>query len=172
MLALLWESFYTCALVFGFGYLLNLLAYRHVLRRTQWGGRAVSKKSFKAVKHKAFDERHTRNNLLLKWMDFGGGLYGTVAMVRLLFIEIAEIRDFFADWTGIGNFIGQLGLDTLIKFFIEQFMNFISASVWPVHYLGHLEFLPLLIFIAALWCMYTLSEKLARLTLTKLLAAS
>lgn len=71
-----------------------------------------------------------------KWMAFGGGFYGVVGVFTYLVVELGEIRDFLAQFSGFGNLLSRLSVDLLVGLFIDSIMNFIVAVTWPVYWLG------------------------------------
>jgi len=81
-------------------------------------------------KSKKFDPLHS------KWMQFGGGFYGVVAVFTYLLIELAEVRDFVANFADLfrGGLIGMV-----VNFFIESLRNFIAAIAWPAYWLGRIS---------------------------------
>lgn len=81
------------------------------------------------VKRK-FDPLHS------KWMEFGGGFYGVVAFFTYALIELAEIRDFLLNLSGM--FRGGL-ISILVNFFIESIKNFITAIAWPAYWLSRIH---------------------------------
>jgi hypothetical protein len=71
-----------------------------------------------------------------KWLAFGGGFYGIVALLTYAVVELGEIRDFVARYDGFFSMISQFSLDMLIEVVINAFVNFIVAIAWPVYWLG------------------------------------
>lgn len=73
-----------------------------------------------------FDPLHS------KWMEFGGGFYGVVALFTYGLVELGEIRDFLLNFSDI--FSGGL-ISLIVQFFIESIKNFIIAIAWPAYWL-------------------------------------
>ena len=71
-----------------------------------------------------------------KWLTMGGGFYGVVAVLTLLWIELWEIIDFITGFEGFGTLAGLFSINTLINLFSETLMNTLSALVWPLYWLG------------------------------------
>lgn len=108
------------------------------------------------------DKYGTSNPILIKWLHFGGGYYGVVAFVKLLFIEFAQLKGFVSDWQGLDQFIAALGLQTIINFFVEQMKAFVQAIIWPTHYLSTFSILHCAIFVISTYALYLLSKHWAR----------
>lgn len=70
-----------------------------------------------------------------KWLKFGGGFYGTVALYTYGLIEFQEIRDVIASFGGIPPFLQAVDVRMLIRMFIEALMNFVAAITWPVYWM-------------------------------------
>ncbi|MFC3092871.1 hypothetical protein DRW07_01460 [Alteromonas sediminis] len=166
MLSLLWDIAYMSALVFVLGYGLHYIAYMKNL-----GNEAdiVSAKYLKRDENGKKRKFKTGNALLDKWLDFGGGYYGIVAFIKLIFIEIAQVREFILEGPGIVAFLQSLGIGTIISFFIEQITNFVSAIIWPVNLIGRFSLLQAALFIVVTYYVCEWSRKLARQQVNKVL---
>ena len=85
-------------------------------------------------------ERKKRADLVhRKWLSMGGGFYGVVAVLTLLWIELWEIIDFVTGFDGFGTLAGLFSVNTLVNLFIETLMNTLTALVWPVYWLSSVE---------------------------------
>ena len=71
-----------------------------------------------------------------KWLAFGGGFYGVVALLTYLVVELGEILDFFLQFESISAFFANISFDMLIDLVIDAFMNFILAIAWPWYWIG------------------------------------
>ncbi|WP_100642462.1 hypothetical protein [Alteromonas facilis] len=82
--------------------------------------------------------RERSDPLTKKWLDFGGGYYGIVAFVHLLYIEFNQLREFISDWNGADEILKDASvskfINLLVQIFVEQFQNFGQAISWPAHY--------------------------------------
>ena len=91
---------------------------------------SVSPAAEELKKAKNFDPLHS------KWMQFGGGFYGVVAFFTYLLIELAEVRDFLANFADL--FRGGL-INMVVHFFIESIRNFVAAIAWPAYWLRRIS---------------------------------
>jgi hypothetical protein len=114
------------------------------------------------IKRNGKKDESDSNPLISKWLDFGGGYYGTVAFVKLVFIELADIRDFLLDWQGIDALVNQSVIGLIIAFFVEQYQNFVAAIIWPTHYLGRFSIFECFAFVAVTYMVYEWSRKQAK----------
>ena len=71
-----------------------------------------------------------------KWLTMGGGFYGVVAVLTLLWIELWEIIDFITGFGGLGTLAELFSVGTLVGLIIETLMNTLTALVWPLYWLG------------------------------------
>ena len=74
-----------------------------------------------------------------KWLAFGGGFYGVVALITYAVIELGDLRDFFAGFESLAELLGSLGLSMLVGLFVEALVNFIRAIAWPVYWLSDIR---------------------------------
>jgi hypothetical protein len=77
-----------------------------------------------------FDPLHS------KWMQFGGGFYGVVALFTYALIELGEVRDFILNLTDL--FHGGL-ISMVVNFFIESIKNFVAAISWPAYWMQRIH---------------------------------
>ena len=110
------------------------------------------------------DCEKTGDPLHNKWMKFGGGFYGVVAMMTLLVIEWADIKDFgFAGLLGLtDNLSLEMLLETTINMVIESFNNFIAAISWPVYWMGEIDSEHIWLWFVAAYAGYSGGSQLAR----------
>jgi hypothetical protein len=74
-----------------------------------------------------------------KWLAFGGGYYGVVALLTYAVVELGEIRDFITQFGGIADLFRNLSFDLLIDLVINSFMNFVVAISWPAYWLAEFD---------------------------------
>jgi hypothetical protein len=74
-----------------------------------------------------------------KWLAFGGGFYGVVAMLTYIVVELGEVREFFLQFESISAFLSGISFGLLIELVIDSFMNFILAIAWPWYWLDDIS---------------------------------
>ena len=77
-----------------------------------------------------FSKQHGGDIFHGKVMSFGGGFYGTMAVMTYALIELIEIWQFFAKIFGPGSWFENIGIDMLVAFIINSVMNFVAAFLW------------------------------------------
>jgi hypothetical protein len=92
----------------------------------------------KQIKQQSKDKKNRKqaDPVHNKWLKFGGGFYGVVAMLTYIVVELGEIRDFFLQFEGIGAFFSGISISLLIDLIIDSFMNFVVAIAWPWYWMG------------------------------------
>ncbi|TDF39360.1 hypothetical protein EYS14_07510 [Alteromonadaceae bacterium M269] len=93
----------------------------------------VMVKQYKENKKKKV--KQDTNPVMAKWMYFGGGFYGLMALITYLYIEAKEIFEFVVklfklSWDQVWS---HIGFDLLVDLLVEAIQNLISAFVW-FHY--------------------------------------
>jgi hypothetical protein len=91
---------------------------------------ALGKKKDKNKKREKINPVHD------KWLKFGGGYYGIVALYTWCLIEYQDIADTVSRFGGFSGLLDRLGINLLINMFIEGLMNFIAAIAWPVYWMS------------------------------------
>jgi hypothetical protein len=74
-----------------------------------------------------------------KWLSFGGGFYGVVALATYAVVELQEVRDFIANLGGFFQMLSNLSLNLVIDLLINSFMNFFWAIAWPAYWLSEIS---------------------------------
>ena len=61
---------------------------------------------------------------------FGGGFYGTMAVLTYILIEAVEIWQFLVGLADPSTWINEIGLDLFIEFLVNSIINLVAALVW------------------------------------------
>lgn len=65
-----------------------------------------------------------------KWVTFGGGFYGLLALLTFIYIELEQTVQFLINVTGLQSFLNLLTFDAIFSMIIESFTNMIKALLW------------------------------------------
>ncbi|MCB1583062.1 MAG: hypothetical protein R3E90_11220 [Marinicella sp.] len=99
-----------------------------------------NKKELKRVKKELKQAPLSIQNMMMsKWVAFGGGFYGVMALLTYLVVEFYEVVDFFTSEKTIWATITSLGVGDVVNFFINSVMNFITAIAWPFYWLRNIH---------------------------------
>ena len=112
-------------------------------------------------KRKVEPENDKRDLIQKKWAKFGGGFYGIVAFFTYVVIELTEIATMIINFGGFWSFIKSLNIGLIINIFIEAFMNFITAMVWPVYWINRIDTQQTWLWFIAAYVGYLFGLKLA-----------
>lgn len=96
-----------------------------------------------------------------KWLKFGGGFYGVVALMTFVIVEIGEIASFFGQFSENVGKLSQLSFDLVIGFFIDSVMNFVTAIAWPMYWMERVDTGRIWIWFLAAYGGYWLGAKAA-----------
>ncbi len=155
----LFEVLYTSALLAVLSYFLHVWSYR--------GGHGDPRKKVKFKPKKNKDtgkkqDKKTGHYALDKWLGMGGGFYGTVAIYKLIIIEMQQAIEFLGNWSELIAYFQNFGLNTIIQFFIGQIQNFVAAIIWPTDYLGRYSWLEIGFFFAMTYGAYLVGQDRAQ----------
>jgi hypothetical protein len=74
-----------------------------------------------------------------KWAKFGGSFYGIVAFFTYIVIEVMEIANMIMGFGGFIDFLKQININLIVSIFVEAFINFISAMIWPLYWMQRID---------------------------------
>lgn len=133
------------------------------LRNGYLGEAATVKDIEQEVKRLAKDKEAKKEGdpVHRKWLALGGGFYGVVAMLTLVYIELNEVLDFITGFEGIDAFMELFSLNTLINLFIETVRNSFYAIAWPAYWLGDIRGEYIWVWFIAAYAGYWLGSSLA-----------
>lgn len=79
-----------------------------------------------------------KNLVLDKWVEFGGGYYGLMALLTFLHVEVIDIWGLVLELPAMNglNDVISLGINFLIQVIIESITNFITAIMWWSYWLN------------------------------------
>lgn len=98
----------------------------------------LSKAQSRKKKHRDIEPKKL-NPVHNKWLKFGGGFYGVVALMTFVIIEFGEIAYFFGNFSENVGLISNLSIDLLVDFFIDSIMNFVAAISWPWYWMQEIR---------------------------------
>ena len=98
----------------------------------------LSKAQSKKKKHRDIAPKKL-NPVHNKWLKFGGGFYGVVALMTFVVIEAGEVFSFLgAFWENIAR-LADFSFDFVIRFFINSMMNLAMALGWPWYWMNNID---------------------------------
>ena len=131
----LFEVIFKLALpVGGLSFLMVWWAFKKGVLQERTHMKALSAE-IKAISKLKGDDKPKVNALHAKWLKFGGGFYGIVALYTYGLVEWGELRSFVADLGGLRELISNLNIGLVIDIFVEALKNFITAISWPIYWM-------------------------------------
>jgi len=102
------------------------------------------------------------NILLRRWVGFGGGFYGTVAVFTYIVMEAQDIWTFFVFILDPVNWTFQITIDLVIRLIINTIMNFLNAALWFTIWLRDKSPYEILIWLGVVYGSFVIASRLAR----------
>jgi hypothetical protein len=123
---------------------ISFLVFYFMLKQSNTESLAMLEKKDKAglkkLKKDLKQDKLTMQNILMsKWVAFGGGFYGLMAVLTYVVVEFNEIVDFLTSESGVLATLAAMGVSDLVGFFINSIMNFVTAITWPVYWMKIVE---------------------------------
>jgi len=85
------------------------------------------------------NDKNNRTFLHRKWVQFGGGFYGMLALLTYLVVEWNEITSLVIEFKGFEGDLLNLLINFAIQFIIESISNLVTAFTWPVYWAGKID---------------------------------
>ena len=121
------------------------------------------KAGMKRLKKEFKQERWTVQNVLMsKWVAFGGGFYGVMAVLTYVIVEFFEIVGFLSSESSFVDTISSLGFSDLISFFINSLMNFVTAITWPIYWMKNTDDYAIWVWFVTVYLGYTCGQYFAK----------
>ena len=98
-----------------------------------------------------------------KWLTFGGGFYGVVALITYLLVEWDEVLDLFTGNSNIISAITSFDISFFINFFVESILNLVTAFTWPVYWMDRVDGPSFWVWLLAAWFGYEAGSRAARI---------
>jgi hypothetical protein len=111
----------------------------------------------------ALDEARPSNNYLhQKWLSFGGGYYGLMALLTFCVIEVQQIFDFVTNFPGWQALRDMLNINDLVNFFVDQMMNLVDAFIWFFYWPDRIDMANGWVWLGLSYAGFYLGDRLAR----------
>jgi len=123
------------------------------------------KAGMKRLKQELKKERLTPQNVLMsKWVAFGGGFYGVMAVLTYIIVEFLEVVDFLSSEASLLETISSLSIRDFVDLFINSIMNFVTAITWPVYWMKNTEGYAIWVWFVVVYLGYSCGQFLAKNT--------
>ncbi len=108
------------------------------------------------------DQFSWQNMVMSKWVAFGGGFYGVMAVLTYVVVEFNEVLDLLTSEASFMATIAELGAGDLVNFFINSLMNFVTAISWPIYWMARVDGDSILMWFMAVYAGYVVGQFLAK----------
>ena len=111
----------------------------------------------------SLSRKHKKDLLFLhsKWVTFGGGFYGLIALLTFIIIELTQVVNFLFSITGWQDIIALFSFDTLIAMIIDSITNMIQAVIWFSYWPSKFNTENFVVWILIAYTSYRFAEKFA-----------
>ena len=109
-------------------------------------------------------KKHKKSLLFLhsKWVAFGGGFYGLIALLTFIYIELSQIVNFWFSVKGWDDVTALFNFNTLISMFIDSILNMIKSAVWFTYWPYKLNSINFIVIIFIAYIGYRYGAKFAK----------
>lgn len=76
------------------------------------------------------DKKSTNNLLHKKWVNFGGGFYGLMALITFTVIEVRQVFNFLINFPGMDYLVDMLSINGFTSLVLDFVQNMIDAFLW------------------------------------------
>ncbi len=126
------------------------------------------KEGMKRLKSDLKQQSWTIQNVLMsKWMSFGGGFYGVMAVLTYVIVEFFEVVDFLTSESSLIETIKALSVGDFVDLFINSIMNFVTAITWPVYWMRSVEGYATWIWFVVVYFGYSCGQYFAKNTVSQ-----
>jgi hypothetical protein len=111
----------------------------------------------------SLSRKHKKDLLFLhsKWVTFGGGFYGLIALLTFIVIELTQVVNFLFSITGWHDITALFSFDTLIAMIIDSIKNMIQAAIWFSYWPGKFNTENFIVWILIAYISYRFAAKYA-----------
>lgn len=85
------------------------------------------------------DQESKYNPVHQKWLYFGGGYYGLMALVTYIYLEVLEVIEFIGNYESFNQLMDQITVKAIFGLVIESFLNIIPAFTWFIYWPKELD---------------------------------
>ena len=97
-----------------------------------------------------------------KWVRFGGGFYGMLALITYLWVEVQELIGLTTNFNFTELTVSSIIFTLIIKFILASIFNLVTALTWPFYWANQLTEISLWMAFISAYLGYWLGESLAK----------
>ena len=109
-------------------------------------------------------KKHKKDLLFLhsKWVTFGGGFYGLVALLTFMVIELLQIVNFLMSVNSLQDITALFSISALISMFVDSLVNMLKAAIWFTYWPDMIDAKNLVVWLLIAYLGYRLGVRLAK----------
>jgi len=114
--------------------------------------------------HSTLSKKNKKNLLFLhsKWVTFGGGFYGLIALLTFIVIELLQVTNFWLNVSSWQEVTALFSIQALIGMFVDSILNMIKAAIWFTYWPGILNTSNFISWVIVAYLGYRLGAKFAK----------
>ena len=109
--------------------------------------------------------KKNKKNLLFfhsKWVTFGGGFYGLIAVLTFLIIEILQIFNFWINVSSWKDVTDLFSISALVSMFVDSIINMITAAIWFTYWPDKLQSSHFILWVLIAYFCYRMGAQYAK----------
>lgn len=144
-------SFFMVYFAYLKGYLSTEVKFKYAFKNQQINQSSLSK-------------QYKKNLMFLhsKWITFGGGFYGLIALLTFIVIEFSQVVNFLIGVESWQEITSLFSISSFIAMFVDSIMNMIKAALWFTYWPDKVHSLNFVIWIVIAYIGYRLGAEIAK----------
>jgi len=109
-------------------------------------------------------KKHKKSLLFLhsKWVTFGGGFYGLIALLTFVVIELLQIVNFLISIRSVQDITALFSINALVSMFVDSIVNMVKAAIWFTYWPDVMNSQNFLVWLIIAYLGYQLGARLAK----------
>lgn len=125
--------------VFIFSFLMVYFSYKKGYLSTDVSIKNAFNKDEKSSSKLSKENKKNLQFIYSKWVTFGGGFYGLIAVLTFFIIEILQILNFWLNVSSWKDITDLLSISTIFSMLADFIVNMISAAIWFTYWPNKLQ---------------------------------
>jgi hypothetical protein len=116
--------------VFSFSFLMVYFSYKKGYLSTEVSIKNAFKNDDKSSSKLSKANKKNLQFFHSKWVTFGGGFYGLIAVLTFIIIELLQIINFWLSVTSLKDVTDLFSISSFVSMIVDSFINMITAAIW------------------------------------------
>ena len=97
-----------------------------------------------------------------KWVTFGGGFYGLLALLTFIYIELEQSIQFVLNATDLQAYLDLFSFGAIVSMLVESLLNMIKAALWFAYWPDVFDMVNGFVWVITAYLGYRMGAKLAQ----------